>query len=205
MAKLRKKFIKMRVEEESVLPHDKLIQKLDEIIDMQYRRNLLKFKGSPVFLWSKLDEDCYRLKYYHSYKEDMCDTVLTVDIEKGLERSSVHGFIHKPKSIWAVFWGVIASVFIDFLILSYCLLFVGGFDLVNGLIISGCACLVRAYICVALLEINRDRVKELKAELFRVIRNEKQAQLFRQTYYDDLEENEEETPDDGVTVIEDGE
>ena len=169
--KVRRKFIKMRVEEESTLSRDELTQKLDGIIDMQYRRNLNKLKGSPLCLWSKAGEDCYRLKYYHSWREDMCDTMMTIDIEKGMERSSVHGFIHKPGGIWACFWGVIASVFIDFVVLSWLLLFTEGFDLIHGLMVSGAICLVRVYICVALLELNREKVKILREELYRVIRD----------------------------------
>lgn len=169
--KLKRKFIKMRVEEESVLGRDELVSKLDGIIDKQYRKNLNKLKGSPALLWSKAGEDCYKLKYYHSYREDMCDTMMTVDIEKGLERCSLFGFIHKPPAIWAVFIGVIASLFIDFLIISYSLLFVAGFDLVNGLVISCCVSIVRVFICISLVELDRDKVKILREELYRVIRD----------------------------------
>ena len=171
MAKLKRKFIKMRVEEESTLSRDELTAKLDGIIDTQYRRNLNKLKGSPLCLWQRAGEDCYRLKYYHSYREDMCDTMMTIDIEKGMERCSVHGFIHKPGGIWACFWGVIASVFIDFLIISWLVLFGQNFSLSGGLMVSGAVCLVRVYICAALLELNRERVKTLRAELYRVIRD----------------------------------
>lgn len=171
MAKRKRKFIKMRVEEESVLSRDKLCEKLDRLIENQYRRNLNKLKGSPLCLWQHAGEDRYRLRYYHSYREDMCDTMMTVDIEKGMERCSVHGFIHKPKGIWACFWGVIASVFIDFLIISWCLLFAESFDLGNALMISGAVCLVRVYICVTLLELDRAKVKILREELNRVIQD----------------------------------
>lgn len=172
MAKLKRKFIKMAVEEESTLSKDKLTKKLDGIIDTQYRRNLKKLKGSPLLLWSKVDDSRYRLKYYHSWKEDMCDTVMTVDIEKGMERCSLHGFIHKPAAIWACFAGVIASVIIDFIVISWLLLFTADFDLTQGLMFSGAVCLVRAYICVALVELSRDKVKILREELNRVIHDD---------------------------------
>ena len=169
MAKLKRKFVRMRVEEESVMSRDELNKKLDGIIEAQYRKNLKKLKGSPLCLWQHAGDNCYRLRYYHSYREDMCDTMMTVDVEKGMERCSIHGFIHKPPAIWACFWGVIASVFIDFLVITWCLLFTENFDLVNGFMISGAICLVRAYICVALIELNREKVKVLREELRRVI------------------------------------
>ena len=172
MAKLKRKYNKMRVEEESEFGADELTQKLEDIIDKQYRKNLNKLKGAPLSLWSHGADGSYKLKYYHSYREDMCDTMMTIGIEPGMERCRVYGFIHKPAAIWAWFWGVIASVFIDFLIISYCLLFVGGFDLTKGLMISGAVCLVRAYICASLLELDREKVKILRKELFAVIRTE---------------------------------
>ncbi len=170
MAKLKRKFIKMRVEEESTLSREELAAKLDGIIETQYRRNLNKLKGSPLCLWQHAGEDCYKLKYYHSYREDMCDTMMTIDVEKGMERCSVHGMIHKPAGIWACFWGVIGSVFIDFMVLSWLLLFTADFDLGGGLMVSGAVCLVRVYICFALLELDRSKVKLLREELYRVIR-----------------------------------
>ena len=166
--KTKKKYISMRVEEESSMSRDELAKKLDSIIDMQYRKNLNKLKGSPLCLWSRAGEYSYRLKYYHSYREDMCDTMMTVYVE---ERCSLHGSIHKPPAIWAVFFGIIASVFIDFLIITYSLLFVSGFDLMNGLTISACVCIVRAVVCVWLLELDREKIKILREELFRVIRD----------------------------------
>ena len=154
------------------MSRDELNAKLDAIIDTQFRRNLNKLKGSPLCLWQHAGEDCYKLRYYHSYREDMCDTMMTVSIEKGMERCSVHGFIHKPPAIWACFIGVIASVFIDFLIISWLVLFGENFSLTNALMVSGAVCLVRVYICAALIELNRDKVKILREELYRVIRDD---------------------------------
>jgi hypothetical protein len=188
MAKIKRKFIKMRVEEESVMSREALDKKLDGIIDAQYRKNLRKLKGSPLCLWQHAGEGRYKLRYYHSYREDMCDTMMTVDVEKGMERCSVHGFVHKPPAIWACFWGVIASVFIDFLVISWLLLFSENFDLINGLMVSGAVCLVRIYICVALLELNREKVRILREELYRVIRDKPRA---------DAPSGDDESADDG--------
>lgn len=171
MAKLKRKFIKMRVEEESTLSRDELYAKLDGIIESQYRRNLNKLKGSPLCLWQRAGDDCCKLKYYHSWREDMCDLMMTLYVEKGMERCSVHGFIHKPAGIWACFWGVIASVLIDFMIITWMILFAESFDLGGALMISGAVCLVRVYICAALMELDREKVRILREELYRVIRD----------------------------------
>ena len=188
MAKVRRKFIKMRVEEESTMSRERLSKKLDSTIESQFRRDLTKLKGSPVCLWQHAGEDCYKLKYYHSYREDMCDTMMTIDVEKGLERCSIHGFVHKPPAIWACFWGVIASVFIDFLIISWCVLFAEHFDLINGLMVSGAVCLVRIYICVSLLELNREKVRILREELYRMIREDPKEAALAGDGFDDEEE-----------------
>ena len=62
-------------------------------------------------------------------------------------------------------------MFIDFLVLSWLLLFTESFDLSNGLMVSGAICLVRVYVCLALLELDRNKVKILREELYRVIRD----------------------------------
>ena len=197
MAKIKRKFIKMRVEEECVMSRDELNTKLDGIIETQFRRNLNKLKGSPLCLWQHAGEDCYKLKYYHSYREDMCDTMMTIDVEKGMERCSVHGIIHKPPGIWACFWGVIASVFIDFLIISWMLLFTEAFDLGNALMVSAAVCLVRVYICVSLIELNREKVRVLREELYRVIRDKPSEDMPESFGDEDAdEETEEEERDD---------
>lgn len=190
MANQKKKFIKMRVEEECAMSRDELVEKLDGIIDTQYRRNLNKLRGNELCLWSKAAEDSYRLKFYHSYREDMCDTMMTIDIEKGMERCSIHGFIHKPAAIWACFWGVIASVLIDFMVLSWMLLFSENFSLEGGLMVSGAICLVRVYICMALLELNREKVRLIREELYSVIRH-RPGDDAEETANDSAEEEEE--------------
>ncbi len=165
-----------------MLSRDALTEKLDTLIETQYRRNLNKLKGASLCLWQRAGTDRYRLRYYHSYRTDMCDTMMTVDIEKGMERCSVHGSVHKPASIWVMFWGVIASVLIDFIIISWLVLFGEGFsverDLLNALMISGAVCLVRAYICTALIELDRAKVRILREELLRVIRDKPGAASF---------------------------
>lgn len=169
MTLFKKKFVRTPIEEESALSYEELTGKLDKIIEKQGELKLHKLEGAPLFLWKKEGESEYSLKYYHSYKKDMCDTMLAIRAEKGLERSGVYGYICKPAGIWGVFWGIIATLFIDFLVLSYCLLFVAGFDLTNGLMVSAAAIIVRAYICFSLLEISKDRMARIKGELLRIL------------------------------------
>ncbi len=169
MTLFKKKFVRTPIEEESALSYEELTGKLDKIIEKQAELKLHKLEGAPLFLWKKEGESEYSLKYYHSYKKDMCDTMLAIRVEKELERSGVYGYICKPAGIWGVFWGIIATLFIDFLVLSYCLLFVAGFDLTNGLMVSAAAIIVRAYICFSLLEISKDRMARIKGELLRIL------------------------------------
>ena len=169
MTLFKKKFVRTPIEEESPLSYEELTGKLDKIIEKQGELKLHKLEGAPLFLWKKEGESEYSLKYYHSYKKDMCDTMLAIRVEKGLERSGVYGYICKPAGIWGVFWGIIATLLLDFLIFSYCLLFVAGFDLTNGLMVSAAAIIVRAYICFSLLEISKDRMARIKGELLRIL------------------------------------
>lgn len=169
MTLFKKKFVRTPIEEESLLSYEELTGKLNKTIEKQKELKLHKLEGAPLFLWKKEGESEYSMKYYHSYKKDMCDTMLAIRVEKGLERSGVYGYICKPAGIWGVFWGIIATLLLDFLILSYCLLFVAGFDLTNGLMVSAAAIIVRAYICFSLLEISKDRMSRIKGELLRIL------------------------------------
>ena len=193
MTLFKKKFVRTPVEEESLLSYEELTGKLNKIIEKQKELKLHKLEGTPLFLWKKEGESEYSMKYYHSYKKDMCDTMLAIRVEQGLERSGVYGYICKPAGIWGVFWGIIATLLLDFLILSYCLLFVAGFDLTNGLMVSAAAIIVRAYICFSLLEISKDRMSKIKGELLRILhekedKDEQEAQEEQES--EELRENE---------------
>lgn len=165
-----KKFIRIPYEENSNFSEKELKERFDDIIREQGELALYKLKGSPVFLLEKeKDEGQYCLKYYHSYKTDMCDTCLRFYIEKGLKKCSVKGFACKPIGSWAVFWGVIATLFIDFLIITYCFLFTANFDLTNALMISFCAIIVRAYICLSVLRFNSRRLEEIELKMMEIL------------------------------------
>lgn len=166
-----KKFIRIPYEEESRFSLDALRAKLDRTIEAQKKLSLYKLKGEPLFLLLKKGED-YTLRYYHSYKKDFCDTCLCFSLVKGLERSGVKGHFRKPFGSWAFFWGVIVTLLIDFCVITYCFLFTAGFDLNTALMISGTALLVRAYVCMSLVQFNAERVKMLKTEMLRLLREE---------------------------------
>lgn len=169
MVKL-KKFIRIPYEENSSFSEKELKERLDGIIKDQGELALYKLKGSPLFLLEKeKEENQYCLKYHHSYKTDMCDTCLRFYIEKGLEKCSVKGYACKTAGSWAVFWGVIATLLIDFLIITYCLLFTANFDLMKALMISFCAVIVRAYICLSALRFNSRRLEEIEIKMMEIL------------------------------------
>lgn len=165
-----KKFMRIPYEQDSTYSYEQLESNLNELIKEQGELALYKLKGSPLFLIEKeKEEGQYCLKYHHSYKKDMCDTCVRFYIEKGLEKCTAKGFICKPAGSWAVFWGVIATLFIDFLIITYCLLFTAGFDMSKALMISGVATIVRAYICMSVMQFNRRRLEEIKLKMMEIL------------------------------------
>lgn len=184
-----KKFIRIPYEEESSFSYDELKSRLDNIMEEQAELALYKLEGSPLYLLEKDEKepDQYNLKYHHSYKKDMCDTCIRFYIEKGLERSRVKGFFCKPAGSWAVFWGIIGSLFIDFLIITYCLLFTANFDLGNALMISFAAMVVRGYVCLSVLQFNRRRLEEIKLKMADILGVEIEKD---ETYEGKEEENE---------------
>lgn len=166
-----KKFIRIPYEENSSFSFEELKKRLDDIIREQGELALYKLKGSPLFLLEKdkKEADQYCLKYHHSYKKDMCDTCLRFYIEKGLEKCSVKGFLCKPAGSWGVFWGIIATLIIDFLIITYCILFTANFDLAKALTISFCAMIVRGYICMSVVRFNRRRLEDIKLKMMEIL------------------------------------
>lgn len=172
-----KKFIRIPYEEESTLTSAELTEKLEAIMEEQKELVLYKLKGTPLFLLEKeKDEDSYALNYHHAYKKDMCDTCVRFYIEKGLERCRVKGFICKPKGSWAVFWGIIATLIIDFLIITYCILFTADFNLLRGIMVSMFASVVRAYVCMSVVQFNRQRLETVKEKMNEILGIEKEEE-----------------------------
>lgn len=165
-----KKFMRIPYEQDSTYSGEQLQANIDELIKEQNELSLYKLKGSPLYLISKeKEEGQYRLEYHHSYKKDMCDTCVRFYIEKGLEKCTAKGFICKPTGSWAVFWGVIATLFIDFLIITYCLLFTANFDMTKALMISAVATIIRAYVCMSVMQFNRRRLEEIKLKMMEIL------------------------------------
>ncbi len=172
-----KKFIRIPYEEESTMTYSELTEKFNGIMEEQKELTLYKLKGTPLFLLEReKEEDSYVLKYHHAYKKDMCDTCVRFYIEKGLELCRVKGFICKPAGSWAVFWGVIATVLIDFLIITFCLLFTANFNLTQALMISLCAIGVRAYVCMSVVQFNRQRLEDVKNKMCGILGAEKKEE-----------------------------
>lgn len=101
-----KRFLKIPVEFESSFTEEELKSKIEDIIKEQQDVSLYSQKGRELFIWEK-NENAVSLKYYHSFKSDMCDTAFYGEIKKGLRGSRLEGFIRKPPSIWGVFWVII--------------------------------------------------------------------------------------------------
>lgn len=101
-----KRFLKIPVEFETALTEEQLLEKVSEKIKEQQEENLYSQKGRELYLWER-DNDSLSLKYYHSFKNDMCDTAFKGKTEKGLRGCRLEGFIKKPSGIWAVFWVII--------------------------------------------------------------------------------------------------
>ncbi len=80
-------------------------------------------KGRELFLWEIRGNGEYRLKFYHSYKSDMCDTSFVGTVTKGLSGCQLDGQIKKPGGIWAVFWVIIGAALLIMTAFGIALLF----------------------------------------------------------------------------------
>lgn len=101
-----KKIVKVPVEYETELSKEELEEKLKDRIEEQALPENLPEKSRQYFYWRK-KEELYELKFYHSFRSDMCDTAFVGKIEKGLSGSRLEGEIKKPGGVWAVFWIII--------------------------------------------------------------------------------------------------
>lgn len=104
-----KKIVKVPVAYDSELSKEELEKKLKNTIEEQALPENLPEKSRQYFYWHR-NEDIYELKFYHSFRSDMCDTAFTGRIEKGLSGSRLEGEIKKPAGVWAVFWSIIGAV-----------------------------------------------------------------------------------------------
>lgn len=103
-----KKIVKVPVAYETELSKEELEEKLKGRIEEQALPENLPEKSRQYFYW-RSNEDFYELKFYHSFRSDMCDTAFVGKIEKGLSGSRLDGEIKKPAGVWAVFWSIIGA------------------------------------------------------------------------------------------------
>ena len=101
-----KKIVKVPVAYDTELSKEELEEKLKNTIEEQALPENRPEKSRQYFYW-RSQEDVYELKFYHSFRSDMCDTAFVGQIEKGLSGSRLEGEIKKPAGVWAVFWSII--------------------------------------------------------------------------------------------------
>lgn len=107
-----KKIARIPVSFESRLSSEEFAEKVKSVIAEQEENVSYLEKGREIFYWENTDSDTYSLKFYHSYRSDMCDTAFYGQINKGLSGCQLDGYIKKPGGIWAVFWIIIAVAFV---------------------------------------------------------------------------------------------
>lgn len=105
-----KKSVKVPIAYETKMTSEELSQKIDEEISDLLSADMSKMKAREVMLWEKDESGKIKLKFCHSFRSDMCDTMFEGKIEQGLEGSRLEGFIKKPSGIWAFFWVIIGIV-----------------------------------------------------------------------------------------------
>ncbi len=100
-----KKIAKVAAEFESPLSENELKEKIAQTIEEQQLEENRPEKSRQYFFWEEYKGE-YRLKFYHSFKSDMCDTAFHGIINKGLEGCRLEGFYKKPAGVWGVFWAI---------------------------------------------------------------------------------------------------
>lgn len=120
-----KKFAKIPVSFESRLSSEEFEQKVKDTLTEreEEEKEPADEKGRELFVWEIVGSDEYRLKFYHSYKSDMCDTSFVGTVTKGLSGCRLDGQIKKPGGIWAVFWVIIGTALLIMATLGIAVLF----------------------------------------------------------------------------------
>ena len=121
-----KKIAKIPVIFESPLSAEEFAQKVKDTIaerESELEENLSDEKGRQVFIWEAPKDNEYELKFYHSYKSDMCDTAFKGTLQKGLKGCQLDGQIKKPAGIWAIFWVIIGVALLIAAVFSFALMF----------------------------------------------------------------------------------
>ena len=157
-----KRAIKIPVTIESGLSTEELTQKIDREVSSDIWRES-DLKGRQIYLWQRQGENV-ELKYYHSYRSDMCDTMFQGTLNKGLQGSQLDGFIKKPATVWAIFWVIIGIA----LAVTAALLFAVGFSEepeLGLLLVFPLILLVVAFIEANLLRFEKNRLANINKYL----------------------------------------
>ena len=150
-----KRAIKVPVTFESRLSAEELTQKIDKEASSDIWRES-DLKGRQIYLWRR-EGDNVELKYFHSYRSDMCDTMFQGTLNKGLQGSQLDGSIKKPAGVWAIFWVIIGIAFA----VTAALLFAVGFSEepeLGLLLIFPLILVVVAFIEASLLRFDKNRL-----------------------------------------------
>lgn len=105
-----KKIARIAAEFESPLSESELKEKIAKTIEEQELEDNRPEKSRQYFFWED-NKGEYRLRFYHSFKNDMCDTAFHGIISKGLEGCRLEGFFKKPAGVWGVFWAIMGVTF----------------------------------------------------------------------------------------------
>lgn len=101
-----KKIARIAADFESPLSEGELKEKIAKAIEEQESEDNRPEKGRQYFFWEDNNGE-YRLRFYHSFKNDMCDTAFHGIISRGLTGCRLEGFFKKPAGVWGVFWAII--------------------------------------------------------------------------------------------------
>lgn len=157
-----KRAIRIPVTFESRLSTEELGQKIDDEIHSDIWRES-DLKGRQIYIWRR-EGDSVELKYFHSYRSDMCDTMFQGVMNKGLQGSQLDGSIKKPAGVWAIFWVIIGIA----LAVTAALLFAVGFSEepeLGLLLIFPLVLVVVAFIEASLLRFEKSRLANINKYL----------------------------------------
>ena len=110
-----KKIAKIPVTFESRLSSEEFAQKVKDVVAEQDENVTYAEKGRQIFYWESLGDDKYSLKFYHSYKSDMCDTAFYGQVNKGLSGCQLDGHIKKPGGVFLLTLRPVALVEVNLL------------------------------------------------------------------------------------------
>lgn len=156
-----KRSVKVPVTYDSEMTVEELIAKMDEANgEIDLTSNL---KGREIYLWRHEGENT-ELRFYHSYRSDMCDTMFSGTLRKGLKGSQLDGFIKKPAGIWGVFWTIIGLALLLTLGLAVTILLSDTID-AQFVLLAPVILIVAAFIGASLLRFDKGRLADINSYL----------------------------------------